>query len=124
MSGPALRVVVVDNDPAALDLVVTDLRLEGHDVVAAVTDGTSALDACASLQPDVVVLDHRMPPGPHGLEVARRLAEDAPDLRVIVFTNYQDPELIAQIRATGATYLPKGNLRALRRAVDGEVRPR
>ena len=124
MSGPALRVVVVDNDPAALDLVVTDLRLEGHDVVAAVTDGTSALDACASLQPDVVVLDHRMPPGPHGLEVARRLAEDAPDLRVIVFTNYQDAELIAQIKATGATYLPKGNLRALRRAVEGDVRPR
>lgn len=124
MSRPALRVVVVDNDPAALELVVTDLRLEGHDVVAACTDGMSALDACTSLRPDVVVLDHRMPPGPHGLEVARRLAADAPDLRVIVFTNYQDPELVTQIRATGATYLPKGNLRALRRAVEGEVRPR
>jgi hypothetical protein len=56
--------------------------------------------------------------------VAQRLAGDAPDVRVIVFTNYQDPELVAQIRASGATYLPKGNLRALRRAVGAGVRPR
>jgi CheY-like chemotaxis protein len=124
MTGSGLRVVVVDNDPAALELAVTDLRLEGHEIVATCLDGTSAIDACTSLRPDVVVLDHRMPPGPHGLEVARRLADDAPDVRVIVFTNYQDPELVDQIRSTGATYLPKGNLRALRRAVVDAVRPR
>jgi CheY-like chemotaxis protein len=117
-----LRVVVVDNDAAALELVVTDLTLEGHDVVGTCLDGTTALELCRELRPDVAVLDHRMPPGPHGLEVAQRLAADAPDVRVIVFTNYQDPELVAQIRASGATYLPKGNLRALRRAVEAGVR--
>ena len=111
------RVVVADNDPGALELVVTDLGLEGHDIVGACRDGGSALDLCVQLQPDVAVLDHRMPPGPHGLEVAQRLAVEAPDVRVIVFTNYQDHDLIEQIRASGATYLPKGNLRALRRAV-------
>lgn len=122
MAGPSLRVVVADNDPAALDLVVTDLLLEGHDVVAACLDGTTALEACTSLRPDVVVLDHRMPPGPYGLDVARRLAQVAPDLRVIVFTNYQDADLVAQIEAAGATYLPKGNIRALRRAVESVER--
>jgi DNA-binding NarL/FixJ family response regulator len=121
---PALRVVVVDNDQAALDLVVTDLRLEGHDVVGTALDGATALDLCRDLRPDVAVLDHRMPPGPHGLEVAQRLAAEVPDVRVIVFTNYQDPELVADIRAAGAEYMPKGNLRALRRAVVGDVRPR
>src|SRR5687767_7828481 len=120
--GPALRVVVVDNDSAALELVVTDLTLEGHDVVGTCLDGATALDLCRALQPDVAVIDHRMPPGPHGLEVAQRLAADAPDVRVIVFTNYQDPELVADIRASGATYLPKGNLRALRQAVVADVR--
>ncbi len=114
-----LRVVVADNDPGALELVLTDLGLEGHEVVGSCCDGTSALELCVRLRPDVVVLDHRMPPGPHGLEVAQRLAAEAPGVRVIVFTNYQDPELVAQVRATGATYLPKGNLRALRRAVAG-----
>ena len=123
MAGPALRVVVVDNDPTALDLAVTDLSLEGHDVVATCLDGTTAIEACTMLRPDVVVLDHRMPPGPHGLEVARRLATEAPDVRVVVFTNYQDADLIAAIKATGATYLAKGNLRALRRAVVDDVRP-
>ena len=121
---PSLRVVVVDNDDAALELVVTDLRLEGHDVVGTAVDGSSALELCRSLHPDVVVLDHRMPPGPHGLEVAQRLATEVPDTRVIVFTNYQEPELVAEVEAAGATYLPKGNLRALRRAVGVGVRPR
>jgi CheY-like chemotaxis protein len=123
MARPALRVVVVDNDPAALELAVTDLSLEGHDVVATCLDGATALEACTTLRPDVVVLDHRMPPGPHGLEVARRLATEAPDVRVVVFTNYQDADLIRAIKATGATYLAKGNLRALRRAVVDDVRP-
>ena len=115
----ALRVVVADNDPDALDLVLTDLRLEGHDIVGSCLDGATALELCEHLRPDVAVIDHRMPPGPHGLEVAQRLAEVASDIRVIVFTNYQDQDLIAAIAAAGATYLPKGNLRLLRRAVVG-----
>ena len=122
--GPVLRVVVADNDAAALELVVTDLTLEGHEVVGTCLDGATAIDLCSELHPDVAVLDHRMPPGPHGLEVAQRLATDVPDVRVIVFTNDQDPDLVAQIRESGATYLPKGNLRALRRAVATDVRPR
>jgi AmiR/NasT family two-component response regulator len=120
MEATRLRVVVADNDPDALELVLTDLRLEGHDIVGSCLDGATAIDLCARLRPDVAVIDHRMPPGPHGLEVAQRLATEAPDVRVIVFTNYQDRELIDAIRASGATYLPKGNLRLLRRAVDGE----
>ena len=116
---PPLRVVVADNDPGALELVLTDLTLEGHDVVGSCTDGTTALELCVRLRPDVAVLDHRMPHGPHGLEVAQRLADEAPEVRIIVFTNYQDADLVRQVRASGASYLPKGNLRALRRAVAG-----
>lgn len=111
------RVVVADNDPDALELVVTDLRLEGHDIVGQCLDGASALALCVELRPDVAVLDHRMPPGPHGLEVAQRLAAEAPDVKVIVFTNYQDQALVQAVRAAGATYLPKGSLRLLRRTV-------
>lgn len=123
MSGAgALRLVVVDNDPDALELALTDLRLEGHDIVGSAVDGTSAIELCLRLRPDVAVIDHRMPPGPHGLEVARVLAREAPEVRVIVFTNYQDRGLVDAVRATGATYLPKGNLRLLRRAVGRAAR--
>ncbi len=115
--------MVADNDPGALELALTDLRLEGHDIVGSCRDGATALDLCLRLRPDVAVIDHRMPPGPHGLEVAQRLAREAPEIRVIVFTNYQDRDLIDAVRATGATYLPKGNLRLLRRAVAGDAVP-
>ena len=115
------RVVVADNDPDALELVVTDLGLEGHVVVGRCSDGATAIELCVELRPEVAVIDHRMPPGPHGLEVAQTLAREAPDVRVVVFTNYQDHDLIAAIRACGATYLPKGNLRMLRRAVVGDA---
>lgn len=113
------RVVVADNDPAALELVMTDLSLEGHDVVGSCTTGQEAIDLCLSLSPDVLVTDHRMPPGPHGAEVAERLLVVAPRVRVVVFTNYQDADLVARIRRSGATYVAKGSLRALRRAVVG-----
>lgn len=118
--GGVLRIVVADNDPDALELVLTDLRLEGHDIVGSALDGATAIELCERLQPDVAVIDHRMPPGPHGLEVAQTLARTAAEVRVIVFTNYQERALIDAVRASGATYLPKGNLRLLRRAVLGE----
>ncbi len=109
--------VVVDNDPAALELACTDLRLEGHDVVGSGFDGHAALRLVAETAPDVLVVDHRMPPGPYGLEVARRVTRDHPGVGVIVYSNYQDAALIRATRATGAVFLPKGNLRRLRRAV-------
>ena len=115
----ALRLVLVDNDPDALELVVTDLGLEGYDIVGTALDGTTAIELCERLRPDVAVIDHRMPPGPHGLEVAQTLARSAPDVRVIVFSNYQDRGLVDAVRACGATFLPKGNLKTLRRAVLG-----
>ncbi len=120
-SASGLRVVVVDNDPDALELVLTDLGLEGHDIVGSALDGSSAIELCERLRPDVAVIDHRMPPGPHGLEVAQILAASAPDVRVIIFSNYQDRGLIDAVRASGATYLPKGNLKQLRRAVMGDA---
>jgi DNA-binding NtrC family response regulator len=110
------RILVVDNDPGALELALLDLRLEGHEVVGAET----ATDLAALLdehRPDVLVLDHRMPPGPSGLAVAQQLQTDRPDVRVIIYSNYQDVELLRQARAIGVPFLPKGNLRTLRAAV-------
>lgn len=115
--GSRRRVVVVDNDPDALELACTDLRLEGHDVVGSGRDGDAALRLVAETDPDVLVVDHRMPPGLFGLEVARRVTRDHPRVRVILYSNYQDTELVRAARATGAVFLPKGNLRRLRRAV-------
>ena len=111
-----LRVVVADNDRDARDLIEIDLGLEGHDVVGAAPDGAGAVELCRLLHPDVLVVDLRMPPGPDGVAVAREL-RDQPGLRVVLYTNYRNGEVAAAAEQVGATYLLKGDLRALRAAV-------
>ena len=111
------RILVADNDPDALDLAVLDLRLEGHDVVGA-PDGEQALALIDTFDPEVVVLDHRMPPGPSGLAVAKQLRRARPDLHVLIYSNYQDVELVRAAQSAGIPFLPKGNLRTLRAAID------
>jgi len=110
------RVLVADNDPEALDLALLDLELEGHTVRGA-PDGDAAIAALPEFKPDVVVLDYRMPPGPDGLAVARRLRTEHPDLRLVIYSNYQDVELVRQATELGVPFLPKGNLMTLRAAV-------
>lgn len=111
------RVVVADNDPDAIDLLALDLRLEGHDVVGLAACGEEAVRICEEVRPDVLVVDYRMPPGPNGIEVVRRLRRSMPDLRIVVYSNYNDPRLHEAAERLGATYLAKGQLAALRRVV-------
>lgn len=110
------RILVADNDPSALDLAMLDLRLEGHFVLGA-PDGESALALARTTAPDVVVLDYRMPPGPTGLMVGRQLRAHHPELRIVLYTNYSDTELVRAARDHGLLFLPKGDLRRLRAAV-------
>ena len=115
-----LRLVVADNDDDALELVVTDLALEGHDVVAAVASGDEAVAACAALHPDVLVSDFRMPPGPDGVAVAEAVRDVDPSIRVVLYSNYVRPALIEAARRAGALVVPKGDLRDLRKVVSGQ----
>ena len=110
------RILVADNDPEALDLAVLDLRLEGHTVMGTL-DGLGALMSITQFQPDVVVLDYRMPPGPNGLAVARQLRAEHPELRLVIYSNYQDVELMREAADLDVPFLPKGNLATLRAAV-------
>ncbi|WP_375478523.1 response regulator [uncultured Jatrophihabitans sp.] len=111
------RILIADNDPDALDLALLDLRLEGHTVCGA-SDGSTALELIDEFRPDTVVLDHRMPPGPTGLAVAIRLRAQRPDLRVVIYSNYQDVNLVREAAMHEVPFLPKGNLRTLRAAVE------
>jgi DNA-binding NtrC family response regulator len=115
-AGPPLRVVIVDNDPDALDLLDLDLALEGHEIVGRGRNGNEAIALCRELKPDVLVVDFRMPPGPNGLAVVQEL-HGQPGLRMIIYTNYRDVKNTAKANALGATYLLKGDLRTLRTAI-------
>lgn len=111
------RVVVADNDAEWRELLRTDLSLEGHQVVAVCASGEEALAACREHGPDVLVVDERMPPGLNGVEVARRLRESDPGIRVVVFTNFDEEEITQGAADVGAVFVLKGNLRALRAAL-------
>ncbi|MBK5306790.1 MAG: response regulator [Frankiaceae bacterium] len=112
-SGPSLRVVVADNDPDALDLLELDLALEGHDIIGKGRNGSEAISLCRELNPELLVVDLRMPPGPNGVAVVEEL-KDQPGLAMIIYTNYRDEKLRARAKAVGAAYLLKGDLRTLR----------
>jgi len=120
-AGPRLRVVVVDNDAAVVDLLVLDLGLEGHDVVATATDGPGAVDRCTTERPDVLVIDMKLGPGPSGLDVARQVRD--PDLRIVLHTNYITADFVREARELGVTVVEKGSLSTLRRAVAGGAGP-
>ncbi len=71
----APRILVVDDEPDLVDLLVYNLEREGY-AVGAARDGRAALAAAAATPPDLVVLDVMMPEM-DGLTVARRLREHA-----------------------------------------------
>ncbi|MDQ1375500.1 MAG: Response regulator receiver domain [Actinomycetota bacterium] len=106
-----------------MDLLVADLRAEGHDVLATAPGGDAALELCVVHRPDVLVIDYRMPPGPNGLDIAEQMRGIAPDVAVVLYTNYRGRDLKRRAERLGASYLLKGNIRALRRAVREAGRP-
>lgn len=77
------------------------------DVVGEATNGEEALQLAASLQPDIVLMDMRMPVL-GGVEATRRLHERQPACRVIVLTTFDDDELVFDgLRAGAVGYLLK-----------------
>jgi DNA-binding NarL/FixJ family response regulator len=112
-----VRLVVADNDPEALDLLVTDFKLEGHEVVGTAYGGDGALELCRELRPDVLVVDFRMPPGMNGVQTAECVRDELPEIRVILYTNYINADVARGARKAGAILIEKGNLRAVRRAL-------
>jgi DNA-binding response OmpR family regulator len=78
-------IVVADDSPTILSLVVLSLRRDGHEPVTA-TDGASALAAIRECRPRLVILDAMMPNG-DGYDVCRALQQDEEhDAHVIMLT--------------------------------------
>lgn len=100
-SGPALRILLIDDNKDATDTLAMLLQLEGHEVSAAY-GARSGLEAVRSFQPAVVLLDIGLPEM-DGYEVARRLRASAEGrgVRLIALTGYGQSEDRARARAAG-----------------------
>ncbi|HJP33720.1 MAG: response regulator [Candidatus Latescibacteria bacterium] len=103
-----VKILVVDDVPANIDVLYQLLQTQGVNVLAA-TSGEQALAVIEANRPDLILLDIRMP-GMDGVETCRRLKEmdGMADLPVIFLTAEDDREKIAEgYEAGGIDYVPK-----------------
>jgi two-component system nitrogen regulation response regulator NtrX len=80
-----IRVLVVDDDGNLRRMLRAVLEAEGYDVEDA-EGGEPGLNACEETEPDVVLLDLVMPPGPDGLAVLERIMARQDDIGVIMMS--------------------------------------
>jgi len=104
---PARLVIADDHDLARAGLRSILQGEPGLEIVAEAADGRSALATCRRLQPDLVLLDLRMP-DLDGLAVARALRRHCPRTRIIMVTMYENPEYVREaVRAGVSGYVLK-----------------
>jgi DNA-binding NarL/FixJ family response regulator len=122
-----IRVLLADDDAllrAGIAVVLgsaPDLELVGQAV-----DGLDAVARCLELEPDVVLMDVRMP-GVDGIEATRRLAASLPGCRVLVLTTFHDDAYVwGALRAGASGFLlkrasPERLIDAVRTVAGGEA---
>ncbi|UCC64901.1 MAG: response regulator transcription factor, partial [Anaerolineae bacterium] len=103
-----IRVLLVDDQQLMREGLRILLELEPDlQIVGEAGDGQAALEVYANLQPDVVLMDVRMP-GMDGVEATWRLRERWPKARVIILTTFDDDEYVFEgLRAGAQGYLLK-----------------
>jgi DNA-binding NarL/FixJ family response regulator len=104
-----IRILLVD-DHAVIRMGLTTATSDAGDmeVVADVENGADAIEAFRRHQPDVVVLDLRMP-GMGGVEAIGRLREEFQGVRILVFTNYaKGDEVYRALKAGASGFVLKG----------------
>ena len=101
-----LRVLIADDHPAIVRAVSRLMSLD-YEVVGSVAHGGRLVEAVQRLQPNVIVLDVNLVDG-DGLKWCREITRSNPEVKVIVFTVEDDPELRKRAFEAGASaFVPK-----------------
>lgn len=121
----AIRMIIADDHRVILEGLEGLMRREGFDVVATATSGSQALEAVREHQPQILVLDMRMPDG-DGLSVLRTLHEEKLPTRAILLTaELHEDEVLEAMRLGAAGLVLKESAAVLlvncvRRVAHGE----
>lgn len=98
----SIRVVTVDDHEVVRNgLRFSLLAFDDLELVGEAANGEEALRVCAELQPDVVLMDLRMP-GMGGAEATQALVRDHPEVKVIALTSFQEGTRVQQALQAGA----------------------
>jgi two-component system nitrate/nitrite response regulator NarL len=105
---PRVRVVVADDHPLFRQGIVRALRIAGgFEIVAEAGDGATALALIRRHEPDVAIVDVRMP-GMDGIDVIGALARSGSDVPVVLLSAFDDESLVAAgLEAGAAGFLTK-----------------
>jgi DNA-binding NarL/FixJ family response regulator len=122
-----LRLVIAEDAAIMRDGLTQTLTRRGHDVVAAVADGESLRQAVAACQPDVAIIDVRMPPThtDEGLRAAQSIRQEHPGVGVLVFSQYIETQSAADLLAgapEGVGYLLKDRVADVSDFIDALTR--
>ena len=127
MDPEQIRVLIVDDHPLFRDGMHGLLdSVPDTEVVGEATSGEEAIALAESLQPDVILMDIKMP-GINGLQAMREILQTSPHIRVLIVSMLEDDDSVfAAMRAGARGYVPKGAnqaemLRAIRAVANGEA---
>jgi DNA-binding NarL/FixJ family response regulator len=122
-----VRVMIAEDSVVLRDGLARLLADAGHDVVATVPDAATLLDAVVEQEPDIAVIDVRMPPThtDEGLRAAVQMRREHPEVAVLVFSQYVEERYAAELLA-GSTkkvgYLLKDRVADVRDFVEAVER--
>ncbi len=121
-----MKILICDDQALIRDGLELLLKLEKDvEVVAHAQDGAEAVEQVARHQPDLVLMDLKMP-GMNGIEATRQICTHYPAVKVLALTTYDDDEWVFDaIRAGAAGYLLKDTpreevIKAVRGTVEGK----
>lgn len=102
------RVLVVEDDREVREAIRELLEETNFEVVGEAADGSEGVDMARQRNPDVVLMDLRMPVM-GGLEASRQIKQEMPMIQVVILTAYDDPALKEDALTSGVyAYLVKG----------------
>jgi serine/threonine-protein kinase PknK len=93
-STPLTRVVLADDDVLLREGLASLLERSHIDVVAQAGDGLTAIQGCREHEPDLLIIDIRMPPThtTEGLKAAHTIRAELPDIGILVLSAYAELE--------------------------------
>ncbi|GAT70439.1 response regulator transcription factor [Planomonospora sp. ID91781] len=107
-----MRVILAEDSTLLREGLVRLLEEEGHEVLAAVGDGRALVEAVEAREPEVVVVDVRMPPThtDEGLRAALEIRHRRPRVKVLVLSQYVEKKYATELMSgdiDGVGYLLK-----------------